>query len=204
MIDALPILGVCGWSGSGKTTLLERIVPTLVEKGLSVIVVKHDAHGIDVGRPGKDSDRLYRAGADVLLQGPEQGFLRMHPAWASDLTTTLTQLSTQYDLVLVEGHKSTPLRKFWLLAEDETAPPPGVQKIVAVLSRDSDRPATVLGMLERLLTEQWLATPICGRVLTGDRGAAALACPPEQSGRLCGTRTYGKLPSEASSAIRGA
>lgn len=169
MINDLPILGICGWSGSGKTTLIEQVVPILVEKGLKIVVVKHDAHGIDIDRPGKDSDRLYRAGADVLLQGPEQEFLRLHRTAENDLATVLTSLAERYDLVLVEGHKGTPLRKVWLLADEESSPSDHVERIDAVLSRDTDRPAALLSILEDFLAEQWLKTPVFGCVMIGGK-----------------------------------
>ncbi len=169
MIDDLPILGISGWSGSGKTTLIEQVVPILVKRGLKIVVVKHDAHGIDVDRPGKDSDRFFRAGADVLLQGPEQEFLRLHRAANGDLVTVLAGLAERCDLVLVEGHKSTPFRKVWLLADDETSPPENVEGIAAVLSRDTDRLAALLAILEDFLSEQWLKTPIIGCVMIGGK-----------------------------------
>ncbi len=65
-----PVLAVCGFSGSGKTTLLETAIPRLVERGLAVAVVKHAAHGFQVDRAGKDSERLFRAGATIVLSGP--------------------------------------------------------------------------------------------------------------------------------------
>ena len=65
MFESLPIFGVCGYSGSGKTTLLEQVVPRLLRRGLRVVVVKHDVHGIAPPAPNKDDDRLFRAGADV-------------------------------------------------------------------------------------------------------------------------------------------
>ncbi|MDP6460361.1 MAG: molybdopterin-guanine dinucleotide biosynthesis protein MobB, partial [Gemmatimonadota bacterium] len=61
-----PVLAVCGWSGSGKTTLLDRVIPEITARGLSVAALKHDAHGLKVDPRGKDSDRLFRAGADVV------------------------------------------------------------------------------------------------------------------------------------------
>ena len=61
MLEGLPVLGVCGWSGSGKTTLIEAILPAFRAKGLKIAVIKHDVHGLDIDRPGKDSDRLFRA-----------------------------------------------------------------------------------------------------------------------------------------------
>ena len=169
MIDNLPIFGICGWSGSGKTTLIEQIVPRLTEKGLKVAVVKHDAHGIDVDRPGKDSDRLYRSGADVLLQGSHEEFVRLHRTEQSDLLAVLVSLVERYDLVLVEGHKTTPLPKVWLLGDKETAPPEDIKNIAAVLPRDSDRLADVMPLLEKFLTKQWLKTPVLGCVLIGGK-----------------------------------
>jgi molybdopterin-guanine dinucleotide biosynthesis protein MobB len=169
MIDELPIFGICGWSGSGKTTLIERIVPRLTEKGLKIVVVKHDAHGIDVDRPGKDSDRLYRSGADILLQGSHEEFVRRHRAEESDLLAVLVSLVDRYDLVLVEGHKTSTLRKVWLLGDKETAPPQDIKNIAAVLPRDSDRLAAVMPLLEKFLTKQWLKTPVSGCVLIGGK-----------------------------------
>ena len=67
-LDDLPILGVCGWSGAGKSTLLEAVVRHFAPTKARLLVVKRDVRGLDVDKPGKESDRLFRAGADVLLQ----------------------------------------------------------------------------------------------------------------------------------------
>ncbi len=109
MLDNLPVFAICGWSGSGKTTLIEQIIPPLRKKGLKVVVVKHDTHGINVDHPGKDSDRFFKAGADVLLQGPEEKLLRLQQTSHQGLSRVLNVLAQQYDLVLVEGHKGTPV-----------------------------------------------------------------------------------------------
>jgi len=168
-IDELPILGICGWSGSGKTTLIEAIVPALAAGGLKVAVVKHDAHGIDVDREGKDSDRFYRAGADVLLQGPAQEVLRAHRTRGATLDAALLELVARYDILLVEGHKGTPLRKMWILGEEESSPPADAANIAAVLDRNCDRPTIALEFVRRFIDEQWLKTPVLGCVLIGGR-----------------------------------
>ena len=167
MRDSLPAFAICGWSGSGKTTLIEKIIPALGKKGLKVVVVKHDSHGIDVDHPGKDSDRFFKAGADVLLRGPKEQLLRLHQASHQGLTRVLDVLAQQYDLVLVEGHKDTPLPKIWLLGEDELAPPTQVDQILTVLSRDAERPTIVLDILEKWLAEQWTKPPVFGCALIG-------------------------------------
>ena len=122
MFDNLPAFAICGWSGSGKTTLIEQIIPTLCKKGLKIVVVKHDTHGIDVDNTGKDSDRFLQAGADVLLQGPKEELQRIHRSDSESLRVILARLAQQYDLVLIEGNKGTALPKIWLLSEDELAP----------------------------------------------------------------------------------
>ena len=169
MIENLPILGICGWSGSGKTTLIERILPELRRKGLDVAVVKHDARGIDVDREGKDSDRLYRAGADVVLQGPDEEFLRAHRRGSSELTQTLAALAERYDLVLVEGHKEALLQKVWLCGEQDTVPPADVSDVAVVLDRDADRPAIVMNLLEDYLAAKWAGTTVHACVFIGGK-----------------------------------
>ena len=170
MVCDMPVLGICGWSGSGKTTLIERIVPLLRARGLKIAVAKHDAHGIELDRPGKDSDRFFQAGADVHLRGPGQEFLRKHPGSPGNLTLVLESLCREYDLVLVEGYKDTPIPKVWLAGPgtDET-PPTG--RIIRTLPRDSDRVGAVMSLLETWLPAQWLRTPVYGCVLLGDRSA---------------------------------
>ena len=55
-----------GASGAGKTSLLEQLLPALRARGLAVGAVKHASHGFEADRPGKDSQRLYAAGADAV------------------------------------------------------------------------------------------------------------------------------------------
>ena len=169
MLADLPIFGICGYSDSGKTTLIEQLIPRLSAKGLKVAVVKHDAHGIVVDKPGKDSDRFFRSGADVFLQGPQEEFFRFHTSDHSKLPYELKSLTRQYDMVLVEGRKNTPLAKVWLLSDNESKPPSGIDGIIDILPRDTDRVDTVMSMLDDWLPGQWLKTPVFGCVLIGGR-----------------------------------
>jgi molybdopterin-guanine dinucleotide biosynthesis protein MobB len=163
----LPILGVCGWSGAGKTALLEALVPRLRARGLAVAVVKHDVHGLNLDRPGKDSDRLFRAGADVCLASPAERLARSHLDGALDPEPGLRELARRYDLVLVEGHKDTALPKVWLLASGDNAPPAGVAGVLAALAWDSDRVAAMSALLADWLPGQWAKPPVFGCVLIG-------------------------------------
>jgi molybdopterin-guanine dinucleotide biosynthesis protein B len=168
-IRKLPILGVCGWSGSGKTTLIEAVLPRLIERNLKVAVVKHDVHAIDVDRPGKDSDRFFQAGGDVFLQGNEE-LSRLHRDPAADIVTQLIDLARKYDLILVEGHKQSPLPKVWLLQEGESSLPAKITDIRLVLGRGPGRFGEFLSFLTEWLAAQWLLTPVFGCVYVAEKG----------------------------------
>ncbi len=170
-IEHLPVLGVCGFSGSGKTTLLQAVIPELIQKGLRIAVVKHDVHGIQVDHPGKDSDLLFHTGADILLQGPCEHFFRVHTPTPLELIPELIKLSRQYDLVLVEGHKDSPIPKIWLLNEGESAAPADKKNIIETLARDSQRPKHFLDFIQCWLKKQWEKRPVYGCVLIGGQSS---------------------------------
>ena len=132
-----PLFGICGFSGSGKTTLIEAVVPKLRAQDMKILVIKHDVHNIDLDLPGKDSDRIFRAGADVILQGDET-FIRLHKNSSPDLSMLVHHIGKQYDLILVEGHKQMSIPKVWLLSEGEEQPPTDITKIKAVLPRNEE------------------------------------------------------------------
>jgi molybdopterin-guanine dinucleotide biosynthesis protein MobB len=141
------LLAVCGHSGSGKTTLIEAAARRLRRRGLTVAVVKHDVHGLDVDRRGKDSDRLFRSGADVFLHGPRERLARLHSG-------DFAELLRRYDLVLVEGWKRAPLPKVWLLGPGETNAPRGVGNILAVLPRGVKRLEAFMAILDGRLARK--------------------------------------------------
>ncbi|UCF95758.1 MAG: molybdopterin-guanine dinucleotide biosynthesis protein B, partial [Desulfobacterales bacterium] len=68
-----PIVSTVGYSGSGKTTLLEKLIAELKQRGFRVGTIKHDVHGFEMDRPGKDSWRHKQAGASVtVISSPYQ------------------------------------------------------------------------------------------------------------------------------------
>ena len=148
-----PVLAACGFSGSGKTTLLEAAVSRLVLDGLAVAAVKHDAHGLQVDSPRKDSGRLFAAGADVGLSGPGEDLLRSHRAGDADLPAMIRLLLGCHDVVLVEGHKSTPMPKVWLPSGEAPVPPAEVGEVVAVLPAGESRLRAFLDLVGQRLRE---------------------------------------------------
>jgi molybdopterin-guanine dinucleotide biosynthesis protein MobB len=168
-----PALAVCGPRGAGKTALLEAVIPELTGRGLAVAALKHHGHpgGLSVDQPGKDSDRLYRAGADVRLEAPDEAFARVHRGGDADLVDVLSALLADHDLVLVEGHKTAPLPKVWLSGEGATGPPDGLEHVLAVLLPGPDRVARMLEVLDAWLPKAWATVPVMAGVLVGGAGS---------------------------------
>lgn len=93
------ILSIVGKSNTGKTSLIEKLVPILSSKGYRVAVLKHAHKGFELDVEGKDSDRIFRVGADVaILSKDKMAVIRRN----GDLKVAL-EFFKDYDLVLTEG-----------------------------------------------------------------------------------------------------
>ncbi|MCW5979671.1 MAG: molybdopterin-guanine dinucleotide biosynthesis protein B [Bryobacteraceae bacterium] len=164
-----PVLAVCGWKDSGKTTLLECAIQHLHARALKIGVVKHDAHGLDIDKAGSDSDRLFRAGADVILQGPNESMWRCRQGPLGGLEFAVNELLLTNDLVLVEGHKQTPLPKVWLTSPANRSCPDGLVSLQEVFPWSPERVPRFLAFVDRWLDATWQCRPRLGGVLIGGR-----------------------------------
>ena len=164
----VPAIGICGFSNSGKTTLLEKLIPRLMASGLKVAVLKHDVHGLVLDKPGKDSDRLYQTGADIVLEGPEQSLVRLHGNADASLMQVLSMVCQHYDIVLIEGRKWTPhLKKIWLRRDENDTAPEDAAGVQLDLGRDEDRVEPALACIQDRIQEVSLQTPVYGGILVG-------------------------------------
>ncbi len=118
----IPLLGFAAFSGTGKTTLLEQLIPELNQANIRVAVVKHTHHEkFDIDKPGKDSYRLRKAGAEQMLVASAKRWALMveHPSHDKlaepDLFELLPHLDLKKtDLILVEGFKHEKISKIEL------------------------------------------------------------------------------------------
>ena len=101
----VPIVSLVGKSGVGKTTALERLIREMKRRGYRVGTIKHDTHGFEVDKPGKDSWRHAQAGSDaVAISGPHKmALIRTLDAEMS--VEDIAQLMGDVDLVITEGYK---------------------------------------------------------------------------------------------------
>ena len=102
----IPIISIVGKSDSGKTTLIEKLVPELTRRGYRVATVKHDVHGFEVDREGKDSWRHKQAGAHtVIISSPQKIALIRDVEKDSTLDEIRKRWVQDVDLLLSEGYK---------------------------------------------------------------------------------------------------
>jgi molybdopterin-guanine dinucleotide biosynthesis protein B len=101
----IPVISLVGKSGVGKTTALERIIREIKRRGYRVGTVKHDTHGFEMDRPGKDSWRHAQAGSDaVVVSGPRKMAL-IRKMDAEMPLEEIVELMGDVHLVITEGYK---------------------------------------------------------------------------------------------------
>lgn len=101
----IPIISVVGKSDVGKTTLLVKLIPELKARGYRIATIKHDTHGFDIDRPGKDTWKHAEAGADIVaISSPSKvAFIEK-----VDRELTLDEVASRIkgvDLIITEGYK---------------------------------------------------------------------------------------------------
>ena len=116
-VSSVCIIGIAGFSGSGKTTLIRKILPELKKQGLSIGILKHIHHKLNVDIRGKDTDHFYRAGADfVFAHDARQGFAR-YRSGDDKFSDLMKRFPNALDLIIVEGHKDIEVAGIWLEPE---------------------------------------------------------------------------------------
>lgn len=101
-----PIVSIVGLSSVGKTTLLERLIPELKKRSYRVAIIKHDVHGFDMDKPGKDSWRFTQAGSDIMmLSSPDKLALIRKVDHDSTLQELARLVGDSADIILTEGFK---------------------------------------------------------------------------------------------------
>jgi molybdopterin-guanine dinucleotide biosynthesis protein B len=103
--ETVPVISLVGKSGVGKTTALEGILRELKRRGYRVGTVKHDTHGFDVDKPGKDSWRHAQAGSDVVVISGPQKLAMIHNLSEEMPLDQIVPLMRSVDIVITEGYK---------------------------------------------------------------------------------------------------
>ena len=101
----VPVISVVGKSNSGKTTYLEKLIAELKRRSYKVAIVKHDVHGFEMDKPGKDTWRHSQAGADIVcISSPAKMAMIKKVEQEMTLDQVIEYLDG-VDLILTEGYK---------------------------------------------------------------------------------------------------
>ncbi|MDK2817752.1 MAG: molybdopterin-guanine dinucleotide biosynthesis adapter protein [Moorella sp. (in: firmicutes)] len=100
-----PVISVVGKSDVGKTTLLTKLLPELKRRGYRVATIKHDTHGFDIDRPGKDTWRHAEAGADVVVISSPSKMALIEKVDAELPLDAIAERIQNVDLIITEGYK---------------------------------------------------------------------------------------------------
>lgn len=119
-IAGVPMVSFVGHSGCGKTTLIEKLIPVLTRSGVKVGIIKHDVHGFEMDKPGKDTWRHKKAGAVGTIISSSSRIGLVLDTDRDHLPHELASLLVSADLIIVEGYKSGPQAKIEVFRPDAT------------------------------------------------------------------------------------
>jgi len=118
-----PIVILAGHSGSGKTTFLEKLIPEFKHRGLKVGTIKHDVHGFEMDKPGKDSWRHKQAGASVTVISSPYQIAMVRDVDHDHRPDELLPLFPDVDIILIEGFKRANKPKLEIFRPEVTKEP---------------------------------------------------------------------------------
>lgn len=134
-----PIVSIVGNSRSGKTTFLEKLIPEITKRGFKVGTIKHDVHGFDIDKPGKDSWRHKQAGASTtVISSPYQIGMVMDVD-VDHKPDELLSFFKGMDIVLAEGYKRGDTLKIEVFRPEISREPVcgGDGRLLAIISDSS-------------------------------------------------------------------
>lgn len=139
MSSAPPLICIVGHSNTGKTTFLEKLIAEFKRRGYRVGAVKHYHGEFEIDRPGKDSWRFARAGADaVCVSAPDKVALIKKIERELSLDEIISLLN-DVDIVLAEGYKSANRPRIEVLAP-QGEPVSSRENLICVVGRPASQP----------------------------------------------------------------
>ena len=98
-------------SNVGKTFLLEGLIKELKKRGHSVATIKHDVHGFDIDKKGKDTYKHREAGSETVIISSKNRLAMIKELEEETNLNNIIEMVLDKDIVLVEGYKKSDLRK---------------------------------------------------------------------------------------------
>lgn len=102
----VPIVSIVGKSDCGKTTFLEKLIKEAKQRNWRVATVKHDVHGFQMDKPGKDTWRHGEAGADIVVISSPQKIAILETVQEDQKLDAVVSRLQNIDIVFTEGYRS--------------------------------------------------------------------------------------------------
>ncbi len=115
----IPTLSIVGKSSrKGKTAVICSLIEMLKRRGYRIATVKHDVHGFEIDKPGKDTWRHAQAGSDIVMISSPWKFAMIEQRREEYKLDEILAKLTDIDLVLTEGYKSADKPKIEVYRAD--------------------------------------------------------------------------------------
>ena len=125
-------------SNVGKTTLIEGIIKELRKKGHSISTIKHDIHGFDIDKEGKDTWRHRKAGAETVLIASKKRMAVIKELEEEIPIEELVKKVEDSDFIIIEGYKKSNYKKIEIFRKgisDKIITPK--EKLIAIASDEN-------------------------------------------------------------------
>lgn len=109
MLKVINIIG--SGSNVGKTFLIEGLIKELIKRNLKVATIKHDVHGFDIDKEGKDTYKHRKAGAQTVIISSKNRLAMINELEEETRLDDIISMIKDKDIILVEGYKKSNLRK---------------------------------------------------------------------------------------------
>lgn len=106
------VINIVGSSSNvGKTYLLEGLIKELKARGYSIATIKHDVHGFDIDKKGKDTYKHREAGSETVIISSKNRLAMIKELEEETELNDIIEMVLDKDIILVEGYKKSTLRK---------------------------------------------------------------------------------------------
>ena len=106
------VVNIVGSSSNvGKTYLLEGLIKELKVRGYSIATIKHDVHGFEIDKKGKDTYKHREAGSETVIISSKNRLAMIKELKEETELNDIIKMVLDKDIILIEGYKKSNLRK---------------------------------------------------------------------------------------------
>ena len=98
-------------SNVGKTIFIEGLIKELKSRSYSIATIKHDVHGFDIDKEGKDTWRHRKAGAEAVIISSKERMALIREVQEEIPLEELIKQVEDFDFIIIEGYKKSKYRK---------------------------------------------------------------------------------------------